>query len=172
MRQEGDPGSTRDLLHDFFRPTISRPGLLGHLRWVGQLFASVVDIPLELLRRSPVVQGDETGWRIDGDAIQLGKEREKLDRAAFDTAYRRLIGRFDELMLETRSRHPECGRISERPYEHCDYLNSRPVGRKPRRGAPCGASRDGVSWWQAWRLSDDRAGDGQIRRVQAIPFHS
>src|SRR6516162_10527156 len=46
--------------------TISRPGLLGHLRWGGQLFAPVVDELRELLRRSPVVQGDETGWRIDG----------------------------------------------------------------------------------------------------------
>src|SRR5271166_3250382 len=59
-------GKTRDLLHDFFGLTISRAGLLGHLRWGGQLFAPVVDELLELLRRSPVVQGDETGWRIDG----------------------------------------------------------------------------------------------------------
>src|SRR5262249_7560007 len=176
-------GKTRDLLHDFFGLTISRPGLLGHLRWGGQLFAPVVDELLELLRRSPVVQGDETGWRIDGhpawawcfrdprlamvlidrhrrrdglirvlgesfagtlvsdfyaayngldcakqrclvhllrelarlreelpwqsvrafirplielfqDAIQLGKDREELDRAAFSEAYRRLIERF------------------------------------------------------------------------------
>ena len=36
-------GKTRDLLHDFFGLTISRPGLLGHLRWGGQLFAPVVD---------------------------------------------------------------------------------------------------------------------------------
>ena len=59
-------GKTRDLLHDFFGLTISRAGLLGHLRWGGQLFAPVVDELLELLRQSPVVQGDETGWRIDG----------------------------------------------------------------------------------------------------------
>jgi Transposase IS66 family/zinc-finger binding domain of transposase IS66 len=204
-------GKTRDLLHDFFGLTISRPGLLGHLRWGGQLFAPVVDDLLELLRRSPVVQGDETGWRIDGqtawawcfrdprlalflidrhrsrdvlirvlgesfagtlvsdfyaayngldcakqrclvhllrelaklreelpwqsvrafiqplidlfrDAIQLGKDREELDRAAFDGAYRRLIDRFDELMLETRSRHPDCVRIWKRLYKHCDEL--------------------------------------------------
>jgi transposase IS66 family protein/transposase IS66-like protein len=204
-------GKTRDLLHDFFGLTISRPGLLGHLRWGGQLFAPVVDELLELLRRSPVVQGDETGWRIDGrpawawcfrdprlalflidrhrsgdvlirvlgesfagtlvsdfyaayngldcakqrclvhllrelaklreelpwqsvrafiqplielfqDAIQLGKDREKLGRAAFDTAYRRLIDRFDELMLETRSQHPDCVRIWKRLYQHCDEL--------------------------------------------------
>jgi hypothetical protein len=59
-------GKTRELLHDFFGLTISRPGLLGHLRWGGQLFAPVVDELLELLRQSRVVQGDETGWRIDG----------------------------------------------------------------------------------------------------------
>jgi transposase len=59
-------GKTQDLLHDFFGLTISRAGLLGHLRWGGQLFAPVVDELLELLRQSPVVQGDETGWRING----------------------------------------------------------------------------------------------------------
>jgi hypothetical protein len=36
-------GKTQDLLHDFFGLTISRAGLLGHLRWGGQLFAPVVD---------------------------------------------------------------------------------------------------------------------------------
>jgi hypothetical protein len=33
------------------------------------------------------------------DAIQLGKDREKLDHAAFSEAYQRLIERFDHLML-------------------------------------------------------------------------
>jgi hypothetical protein len=59
-------GKTQDLLPDFFGLTISRAGLLGHLRWGGQLFAPVVEELLELLRQSPVVQGDETGWRIHG----------------------------------------------------------------------------------------------------------
>lgn len=36
-------GKTRDLLNDFIGLTISRPGLLGHLRWGGQLFAPVAD---------------------------------------------------------------------------------------------------------------------------------
>jgi hypothetical protein len=40
--------------------------LLGHLRWGGTLFEPVVEELLERLRRSPVVQGDETGWRING----------------------------------------------------------------------------------------------------------
>jgi hypothetical protein len=204
-------GKTRDLLHDFFGLTISRPGLLGHLRWGGQLFAPVVDELQELLRHSPVVQGDETGWRIDGqpawawcfrdprlalflidrhrsrdvlirvlgesfagtlvsdfyaayngldcvkqrclvhllrelaklreelpwqsvkafiqplidlfqNAIQLGKDREELGPARFHEAYRRIIDRFDELMLETRSRHPDCVRIWKRLYKHCDEL--------------------------------------------------
>ena len=43
-------GKTRDLLHDFFGLTVSRPGLLGHLRWGGQLFAPVVDELQELLQ--------------------------------------------------------------------------------------------------------------------------
>ncbi len=59
-------GKTQNLLHDFFGLTVSRAGLLGHLRWGGQLFAPVVEELFELLRNSPVVQGDETGWRIDG----------------------------------------------------------------------------------------------------------
>lgn len=59
-------GKTRDLLHDFFGLTVSRAGLLGHLRWGGTLFEPVVEELLERLRNSPVVQGDETGWRIDG----------------------------------------------------------------------------------------------------------
>jgi Transposase IS66 family/zinc-finger binding domain of transposase IS66 len=59
-------GKTQNLLHDFFGLTISRAGLLGHLRWGGTLFAPVVDQLLEILRNSPVVQGDETGWRING----------------------------------------------------------------------------------------------------------
>ena len=204
-------GKTRDLLHDFFGLTISRPGLLGRLRWGGQLFAPVVDELLELLRQSPVVQGDETGWRINDqpawawcfrdprlalflidrhrsrevlirvlgesfagtlvsdfyaadngldcakqrclvhllrelarlreelpwqsvkafiqplidlfrDAIQLGKDREELGHAKFHEAYQRIIDRFDELMLETRSRHPDCVRIWKRLYKHCDEL--------------------------------------------------
>jgi transposase len=61
-------GKTQALLHDFFGLTMSRAGLLGHLRWGGTLFAPVVEELLELLRNSPVVQGDETGWRIDGQA--------------------------------------------------------------------------------------------------------
>ncbi len=59
-------GKTRDLLHDFFGLTVSRAGLLGHLRWGGTLFEPVVEELLERLRTSPVVQGDETGWRLNG----------------------------------------------------------------------------------------------------------
>src|SRR6202030_2040365 len=62
-------GKTRDLLHDFFGLTVSRPALLGHLRWGGTLFAPVVDQLWELLRQSPVAQGDETGWRINGQPV-------------------------------------------------------------------------------------------------------
>jgi Transposase IS66 family len=56
------------------------------------------------------------------DAIQLGKDREKLGRTAFDPAYRRLIDRFDDRMLRTHSRHPDCVRIWKRLYKHCDEL--------------------------------------------------
>jgi hypothetical protein len=50
------------------------------------------------------------------NAIQLGKDREKLDGAAFSEAYRRLIDRFDDLMLRTHSQHPDCVRIWKRLY--------------------------------------------------------
>lgn len=59
-------GKTRDLLHDFFGLTVSRAGLLGHLRWGGELFEPVVEELFQRLRGSPVVGGDETGWRING----------------------------------------------------------------------------------------------------------
>jgi transposase len=204
-------GKTQDLLHDFFGLTISRAGLLGHLRWGGTLFAPVVEELLALLRNSPVVQGDETGWRIDGkpawawcfrdprlaiflidhhrsrdvirrvlgasfagtlvsdfyaaynglgcakqrclvhllrelaklreelpwqsvrafvqplidlfrDAIQLGKDREELSRAAFARAHQAILDRFDDLLLASRSRHPECLRIWRRLFKHSDEL--------------------------------------------------
>jgi hypothetical protein len=204
-------GKTQNLLHDFFGLTVSRAGLLGHLRWGGQLFAPVVEELLELLRHSPVVQGDETGWRINGqsawawcfrdprlalflidrhrsrdvlvrvlgesfagtlvsdfyaaynglacdkqrclvhllrelaklreelpwqsvrafiqplidlfrDAIQLGKDRSKLGAKAFDQAHQAILDRFDNLLLTTHSRHPDCLRIWRRLFNHCHEL--------------------------------------------------
>jgi hypothetical protein len=204
-------GKTRDLLHDYFGLTVSRAGLLGHLRWGGTLFAPVVEELWELLRNSPVVQGDETGWRINGqpawawcfrdarlalflidrhrnrdvliqalgasfagtlvsdfyavynglectkqrclvhllrelaklreelpwqsvrafiqpliellqDAIQLGKDRAQLEEQAFDKACRRIWERFDDIMLTTHTRHPECQRIWKRLWKHWDEL--------------------------------------------------
>jgi hypothetical protein len=204
-------GKTGDLLHDFFGLTVSRAGLLGHLRWGGTLFAPVVEQLLELLRHSPVVQGDETGWRINGqtawawcfrdprlalflidrhrsraviervlgasfagtlvsdfyaayngldcakqrclvhllrelaklreelpwqavrafiqplidllrDAIQVGKDRDKLSPPAFVQARQGILDRFDDLLLTSHSRHPECLRIWRRLFKHCDEL--------------------------------------------------
>jgi hypothetical protein len=204
-------GKTQDLLHDFFGLTVSRAGLLGHLRWAGQLFEPVIEELLERLRNSPVVQGDETGWRINGqtawawcfrdpqlalflidrhrshdviirvlgesfagtlvsdfyaayngldcakqrclvhllrelaklreelpwqsvqafiqpliqlfqDAIQLGKDRDRLSVRAFAQAHQDILDRFDDLLLNSRSRHPECLRIWRRLFKHCDEL--------------------------------------------------
>jgi hypothetical protein len=56
------------------------------------------------------------------DAVQLGKDREKLDHAAFSEAYRRLVDRFDHLMLRTHSRHPDRVRIWKRLHKHCAEL--------------------------------------------------
>ncbi len=204
-------GKTQNLLHDYFGLTVSRAGLLGHLRWGGTLFAPVVEQLWDILRQSPVVQGDETGWRINGqpawawcfrdprlalflidrhrnravlvralgasfagtlvsdfyavynglncpkqrclvhllrelaklreelpwqsvrafiqplltlfqDAIQLGKDREALAAAAFTRAHQRLLDRFDELLLNTNTKHPECLRIWRRLFKHADEL--------------------------------------------------
>lgn len=204
-------GKTQHLLHDFFGLTVSRAGLLGHLRWGGTLFAPVVAQLLELLRGSPVVQGDETGWRINGqtawawcfrdprlaiflidhhrsgdvlrrvlgdsfagtlvsdfyaayngldcakqrclvhllrelaklreelpwqsvrafiqplidlfrDAIALAKQRPQLGAAAFARARHAIIDRFDDVLLTTKSRHPDCLRIWRRLFKHADEL--------------------------------------------------
>jgi hypothetical protein len=204
-------GKTHDLLHDFFGLSVSRAGLLGHLRWGGALFAPVVEELLDLLRASPVVQGDETGWRINGqpawawcfrdprlalflidrhrnrdvlirvlgesfagtlvsdfyavyngldcpkqrclvhllrelaklrqelprqsvrafiqplltlfqDAMQLGKQRDQLGKQAFDEAHQRILDRFDDLLLKTHTKHPDCLRIWRRLFKHCDEL--------------------------------------------------
>jgi hypothetical protein len=195
-------GKTRDLLHDFFGLTVSRAGLLGHLRWGGTLFEPVIEELLERLRNSPVVQGDETGWRINGqiawawcfrdpslalflidrhrsrdvigtlvsdfyaaysgldcpkqrclvhllrelaklreelpwqsvrafiqplmtlfqDAIQLGKDRATMSRPDFDRAHQAILDRYDDLMFNSRSGHPECRRIWRRLIRHCGEL--------------------------------------------------
>jgi transposase len=204
-------GKTQNLLHDFFGLTVSRAGLLGHLRWGGQLFAPVVEELFALLRQSPVVGGDETGWRINGqpawawcfrdprlalflidrhrnrdvltralgesfagtlvsdfysvyngldcpkqrclvhllrelaklreelpwqsvrafiqplielfqDAMQLAKDRKQLSDQVFNHAHQQILDRFDDLLLGTKSRHPECLRIWKRLFKHCDEL--------------------------------------------------
>lgn len=204
-------GKTHNLLHDFFGLTVSRAGLLGHLRWGGALFEPVVEQLLELLRQSAVVQGDETGWRINGqrawawcfrdthlalfliehhrnraviervlgesfagtlvsdfyaayngldcdkqrclvhllrelaklreelpwqsvrvfiqplielfqDAIQLGKQRHKQSAKAFADARQKIHDRFDDLILNTRTKNLQCRRIWKRLFKHCDEL--------------------------------------------------
>jgi transposase len=204
-------GKTQNLLHDYFGLTVSRAGLLGHLRWGGQLFAPVVEELLALLRQSPVVGGDETGWRINGkpawvwcfrdprlalflidrhrnrdvltrvlgesfagtlvsdfyavynglacpkqrclvhllrelaklreevpwqsvyafiqplidlfqDAIQLAKDRGQLSAQAFDQGHHAIIDRFDDLLLGTHTKNPQCLRIWRRLFNHCHEL--------------------------------------------------
>lgn len=204
-------GKTRDLLYEAFGLTVSRAGLLGHLRWAGTLFEPVVKELFERLQNSPVVGGDETGWRINGktawvwcfrdptlalflidhhrsrdviqralgetfrgtlvsdfyaayngldcpkqrclahllrelvklredlpaasvrtfiqplmtllqDAIQLGKDRERLGQPAFDQARQAIHDRFDDLLLKCHSRNPECLRIWNRLFKHSDEL--------------------------------------------------
>jgi hypothetical protein len=62
-------GKTEALLAEWWGLEESRPGVLGHLKWAGKLFAPVVKKLLAILRESPLVQGDETGWRINGKNV-------------------------------------------------------------------------------------------------------
>lgn len=60
---------TGAVLGEWFGIQESRAGLLGHLKWAGNLCAPVVQKLLEILRASPVVFADETGWRINGKNV-------------------------------------------------------------------------------------------------------
>lgn len=62
-------GKTVTLLDELFGLKLSRAGALGHLKWFDRLFDPVVQRLLELLRESPVVHADETGWRINGQNV-------------------------------------------------------------------------------------------------------
>ena len=60
---------TDDLLWQSFGLSLSRAGTLGHIRWGATLFDPVVEELFKVLRASPVVHADETGWRIDGKNV-------------------------------------------------------------------------------------------------------
>jgi transposase len=62
-------GKTTRLMQELFNLNVSRAGVLGHVVWGGKIFAPVVKQLLALLRTSPVVHADETGWRIDGKNV-------------------------------------------------------------------------------------------------------
>lgn len=62
-------GKTADVLWEFFGLDESRAAALGHLRWGASICAPVVQELLKLLRESPVVHADETGWRINGKNV-------------------------------------------------------------------------------------------------------
>jgi hypothetical protein len=52
----------------------------------------------------------------------LGKDRDRLSVRAFAQAHQDILDRFDDLLLNSRSRHPECLRIWRRLFKHCDEL--------------------------------------------------
>ncbi len=60
---------TDDLLRQTFGLKLSRAGTLGHIGWGAALFDPVVKELFGILRTSPVVHADETGWRIDGKNV-------------------------------------------------------------------------------------------------------
>jgi len=45
-----------------------------------------------------------------------------MGRPAFAQARQRILERFDDLLLGTHTRHPECLRIWRRLFKHCDEL--------------------------------------------------
>lgn len=202
---------TCTLLSDLFGVSLSRAGALGHLRWGSRITAPVVEQLLDLLRQAPLVQGDETGWRINGqnvwawcfrnpqiavflidrrrssqvlidalgespagvlvadfyaaynclncpkqrclthllrelhtlreklpppsvrsfvqplmtllqDAIALGQRRKELSTPTFDEQCLEIKVRFIEMLLDCRSKHPDCRRIWKRLHRHADEL--------------------------------------------------
>ncbi len=60
---------TDDLLWQLFGLNLSRAATLGHIRWGATLFDPVVEELFKILRASPVIHADETGWRIDGKNV-------------------------------------------------------------------------------------------------------
>ena len=62
-------GKTTALMQELFGLSFSTAAACGHLRWFSTRFDPVVRELLELLRRSPVVHADETGWRINGKNV-------------------------------------------------------------------------------------------------------
>lgn len=60
---------TCTLFEDLYSLSLSRAGALGHLRWASTLLEPVVEQLLKLLRESPVIHADETGWRINGKNV-------------------------------------------------------------------------------------------------------
>jgi hypothetical protein len=59
-------GKTTALLQELFGLRLSTAAANGHLRWFARHFDPVVQKLLAILRESPVVHADETGWRING----------------------------------------------------------------------------------------------------------
>ena len=52
----------------------------------------------------------------------MGKDRRQLGLKAFARARDQITARFDDLLLSSRSRHPQCVRIWRRLFRHCDEL--------------------------------------------------
>jgi transposase len=62
-------GKTTALFEELFGLRLSTAAASGHLRWFSQHFHPVVQELLMILRASPVVHADETGWRINGKNV-------------------------------------------------------------------------------------------------------
>jgi hypothetical protein len=56
------------------------------------------------------------------DAIQLGKDRERLGQPAFLQARQSMIDRFDDLLLNSHTQQRACLRIWRRLFKHCEEL--------------------------------------------------
>jgi hypothetical protein len=56
------------------------------------------------------------------DALALGKGREQLSPSGFAQAHQAILDRFDDLMANCQSNHPECLRIWRRLFKHYEEL--------------------------------------------------
>jgi hypothetical protein len=56
------------------------------------------------------------------DALALGKGREQLSPSVLAQAHQALLDRFDDLLLNCHSNHPDCLRIWRRLFKHCEEL--------------------------------------------------
>ena len=68
-------------------------------------------------------EASSAAWtRLPRSRPLYNHDREQLGTEAFAEARQGILDRFDDLILRTHTRHPECLRIWRRLFRHCDEL--------------------------------------------------